>query len=655
MKKGKVKLLIALLCLLSSAGLLFAEGSTESVPTEVKPAGISADFKMLDPDEAPKPARFAAGNEKSGVAAALPNAEDMVIDPLNYYGQVVQGYYNFDCVVSVGVTRSAKFYIPAGSGLNQPTIFIMVPDDTDPYQFLIKSGWKDVADAKKLYMIMMEPEAGAWGSMEKELAYVNALRGDVSYRPFFTTFSSNFYALAYDRKTSDILLKNSVRAPRNWAGITLAGTDGISEDLVAEMQQTPSAVSGVMMSQVLMPIWIVSDKKTADVERLIDYYRAANHSAYISTDTSYADEVYLPREDGGTADNEWCARVVYSQSSTEACLNADFAASVYDNLLDGVLRYPGDSNGALRQNDSFTARGIQKFSALVPGGFKEDKRDVYQREWWVYVPNSVDRSKPAPLVFCFHGAGGSGNEMPDRSGWASVAEEKGFILISPTGSHIVKVRNVSDMTTNELFRPWWNLAGDATETQPSDTLFVRYLLDWARNNYNIDETRVYGSGQSLGGMMSWRSALDLADIFAAVAPVSANGTMNDLPQHMGGDLKMPIIAFIGYLDRGFGGGFNTDAARATIEYWTERNGTVEQWSDFTWGNNGSGATYKTDNFNSYVLNTGAGVPIMRMVEVEEKTHAILPSECFIAWNECFSHYTRDPKTGDLYYDGALVK
>ena len=67
--------------------------------------------------------------------------------------------------------------------------------------------------------------------------------------------------------------------------------------------------------------------------------------------------------------------------------------------------------------------------------------------------------------------------------------------------------------------------GSATETRPSDLKFVEYLYDWMLENYNIDTSRVYASGQSSGGAMTWACAGQLPDLFTAVAPVSMAGTI----------------------------------------------------------------------------------------------------------------------------------
>ena len=52
------------------------------------------------------------------VAQKLPDAAEVTIDRNHYYRQFLHGYYQFDCVVSKEIIRSAKFYIPEGSIYN---------------------------------------------------------------------------------------------------------------------------------------------------------------------------------------------------------------------------------------------------------------------------------------------------------------------------------------------------------------------------------------------------------------------------------------------------------------------------------------------------------------------------------------------------------
>lgn len=588
---------------------------------------------------------------ESVVPKELPNAESMVINRDDYYGQVIEGYYHFDCVVSKDLTRKAKFYIPHGTVYNQPTVFVMVPSGEDPYLFLVQSGWKAVSDKELLSIVLMEDDGNGWG--EDDVSYINELNIDVSYRPFFCAFSSSFYGVAYGPDASSSLMKHGMLNPKSWAGIALVGTDGVAADLVRQAQSTDSRVPGIKQSEVEMPVWIVSESRSEAVGRLIDFYRAANHSMLIPEQVEFADELYRPRR-GGTDDNQWCANVLYSEKDWKTCLDAQFAEDVYRKAFQGVYRYPGDANGALRRNDDIFVRGFEKFEKKVPGGMQADGSDLYTREWYVYVGKRVDRTKAAPLVFVFHGAGGSGNEIADRSGWAQVADDRGLIIVMPTGSHIRKVREVSNIRTNELFRAMWNVSG-ATEERPSDLLFVRYLYQWMCEHYLIDQNKVYASGQSSGGMMSWACARDLGDIFVAVAPISANGTLTAVPVPDVDDPKVAIIGFIGELDTTFKGGFGGEAAHETIDYWTRRNGCVHGWDAYTYMDGGKNCTCKGDLFTNYVYENAQGVPMVRAVEVATKTHAIWPSECYVAWDECFSHFTKDKVSGKLFFDGKEVK
>ena len=52
----------------------------------------------------------------------------------------------------------------------------------------------------------------------------------------------------------------------------------------------------------------------------------------------------------------------------------------------------------------------------------------------VQVPASYDASRPAPLLIVLHGYTGSGQEIDDYFGVASVAEARGFVYASPDGT-----------------------------------------------------------------------------------------------------------------------------------------------------------------------------------------------------------------------------
>lgn len=588
-------------------------------------------------------------------AQALPNPESLTIDPEHYYRQVICGYYQFDCAVKENVTRSAKFYIPENTVFNQPTIFVAVPDGEDSWEFLVKSGWKQMADEKSLSIVVMEPENGAWGDEEAEIEYITALNEDVSFRPFFCAFPSNFYGVAYGA-AADILAKQTRRFPKCWAGAAILGSRGMTKEEKEWLEEKPTKVPGVTCSQVQMPVWIAAPERSETVERELSYYKTANHSGEeCACPADGSSTVWLPKK-GGTVDEHWCAKVVFDRKSWEECVGYSYSAALYEEVFRGVYRYPGNGNGALRYNQDIRARGFEKFSAKVAGGFYEDGRDSYRREWWVYVPETADTSKPMPAVFVFHGAGGSCDEIADRSGWAYVAEKYGFLILCPGASVPNRVRHVSNMVTNEMLRSMWN-TGNPQKERPADMLFIDYLYQWLTAHYNVDKSRIYASGQSSGGMMSWACVAYRPDYFAATAPVSAKciDIESEHPNPPVDGSVIPVMTNLGLEDNMFKGGYGTPDAKFLVDHWCGRFHLEPGWEGYTYDDGGQNCSFQDGLFTNYIFRTKAGVPLLRCVEAATKAHAIWPSECEMAWTEWFTKFSKDPETKELYYEGKKVE
>ena len=89
---------------------------------------------------------------------------------------------------------------------------------------------------------------------------------------------------------------------------------------------------------------------------------------------------WVPQE-GGTVDEHWCANVVADFGPWEKSVDRKYSEAVLTELFDGIYRYPGNNNGALRRAGNIYERGFEKFSADVWGGYYGDRRDTYRREW----------------------------------------------------------------------------------------------------------------------------------------------------------------------------------------------------------------------------------------------------------------------------------
>jgi polyhydroxybutyrate depolymerase len=120
------------------------------------------------------------------------------------------------------------------------------------------------------------------------------------------------------------------------------------------------------------------------------------------------------------------------------------------------------------------------------------------REYRLVVPKSVDLTKPAPLVFAFHGMLiDSKDLMPRYTGLNKTAETGKFLLVYPEavgkswGIDPVKVRN--------------------------DLAFFDALLDELARSHKVDRDRVYVLGMSNGGYFAHIVGRERSRTVAAVA------------------------------------------------------------------------------------------------------------------------------------------
>jgi polyhydroxybutyrate depolymerase len=102
------------------------------------------------------------------------------------------------------------------------------------------------------------------------------------------------------------------------------------------------------------------------------------------------------------------------------------------------------------------------------------------------------------------------------TGFNPLADEHYFLAVYPDGTGRLEDKVLT-----------WNggaCCGYAQANNIDDVAFVRVLLQDLRQFTSMDEARLYATGISNGGIMSYRLACEAADLFAAVAPVS--GTLN---------------------------------------------------------------------------------------------------------------------------------
>ncbi|HJV78199.1 MAG TPA: carbohydrate-binding protein [Paludibacter sp.] len=162
------------------------------------------------------------------------------------------------------------------------------------------------------------------------------------------------------------------------------------------------------------------------------------------------------------------------------------------------------------------------------------------RQMIVYAPAGIEQNRP--LVISMHGRGQTMTDQKNQTQFQSVAQTNNFVLVFPQS-------NGSD----------WQLWGTA------DIDFILTIIDEMYKRYGIDRDRVYLSGFSMGGMMTYYAATQIADKIAAYAPVS--GFLMDGP-NTNSSRPIPIIHVHG-MDDGFVPYSNV---QTHIDAWVKRNG-----------------------------------------------------------------------------------
>jgi hypothetical protein len=124
----------------------------------------------------------------------------------------------------------------------------------------------------------------------------------------------------------------------------------------------------------------------------------------------------------------------------------------------------------------------------------------YQTSHFLYLPADHDPTLPHPLVLIGHGGNGA---MP--RGYARRAAEAGIRAWIPTADRHGLI------LAAPLSERGWGAIGNS---------ILLSLVSRLQRQFRIDPDRIHVTGHSMGGHLTWRSALTMADRWAAVSPMS---------------------------------------------------------------------------------------------------------------------------------------
>ena len=182
-----------------------------------------------------------------------------------------------------------------------------------------------------------------------------------------------------------------------------------------------------------------------------------------------------------------------------------------------------------------------------------------ERRYRLHLPEGYDRAS-TPLVFNFHGFTSSATDQEYYSVMDETADREGFAVAYPQGTGVPASWNAGAC------------CGSAVEEDVDDVGFVSAMIDAIGESVCLDPARVYSTGLSNGGFLSYRLACELSDRIAAIAPVAGVMGMETCEPTR----AVPVMHFHGTADAlvPYGGGGATGFASvdATVGDWVERDG-----------------------------------------------------------------------------------
>jgi len=203
-----------------------------------------------------------------------------------------------------------------------------------------------------------------------------------------------------------------------------------------------------------------------------------------------------------------------------------------------------------------TAAGVP---LLKPGVNKIyiNQKDGLKREVLIELPVKIIQGGH-PVVFGLHGAGGKVYSYNRRL--KPFVNQYGLISVSPLG------------TESESGMAAWTFVEEGASTNADDLGLMEAIVELLDNQGLVDHSRIYATGSSSGGLMSYRLAKE-SKLFAAIAPAKCGMTKGAHEPQKGTD-RISIMQVIGNEDKSFHGSNKKHimySAEERINIWSEFN------------------------------------------------------------------------------------
>jgi polyhydroxybutyrate depolymerase len=230
--------------------------------------------------------------------------------------------------------------------------------------------------------------------------------------------------------------------------------------------------------------------------------------------------------------------------------------------------------------------GVTDFNTfLQPGEHDGTMRlEDRNRRFLIFTPEGANEDHPRPVVFFFHGAGGSADQAASTYGWVEKARKEHFFVVFPEG-----LGARPDAPPSFLLNPRiWRDERGTLPSVVSDVDFFSTLLDKLEAVLPIDARRVFVTGFSNGAAMTFTLGGHFSSRIAAIAPVASqsfaaiDALARPLPVYYVVGTADPLIPYAGGTTVLWGQARYTPPVQQSVERWAQLDGcppTPETLSD----------------------------------------------------------------------------
>jgi poly(3-hydroxybutyrate) depolymerase len=382
--------------------------------------------------------------------------------------------------------------------------------------------------------------------------------------------------------------------------------------------------TAVLKGEVPTPAYIV-EADIAGAKNIIDYWKAVNYVGEDAEDGAHGEAVYTQAEDTMFTTHFNNLKVATLEKDADYG-DTDLARGIWDFMKE-YFTYGSVATGWITgERADYKKLGVQ---------FKTFEQDGYLREYMVYVPESAAAKDAAPAIFVAPGAGSTDTFMFDTSMWWKVAQDNGFIVVELTAP-------VTGNSTTSLHAVSWDNKTDR------DLKYISAVVDQVKEQYKVDASRLYFTGQSQGSVLSHYVGMNLPELFAAIGSTSAgiNAGMVEVNDSI---TPVPYKLIVGEFDvMGWDFSGKDAQTRKTVAHWVRTNkGGIPDAGYDTVDTLGDGGRYV-----SYIWSNSQDIPVFDFTECHGRGHSVVVTDMVELW-KWFEHYSQDEKD-NTYYDGKLI-